>query len=90
MHRGPLIAYLMADPELSLQSILITTSIIGRRKTWTYVGLVALFSTASGLIYGAWADGASIRSIVLAIASFIGALILPLLIVMWRRRASTA
>ncbi len=24
MHRGPLLAYLMADPELSLQSILIT------------------------------------------------------------------
>ncbi|MDP3186087.1 MAG: permease, partial [Anaerolineales bacterium] len=27
MHRGPLLAYLMADPELSLQSILITTTI---------------------------------------------------------------
>jgi uncharacterized membrane protein YraQ (UPF0718 family) len=28
MHRGPLLAYLMADPELSLQSILITASVI--------------------------------------------------------------
>jgi len=32
MHRGPLLAYLMADPELSLQSILITATIIGKRK----------------------------------------------------------
>jgi uncharacterized membrane protein YraQ (UPF0718 family) len=31
MHQGPLIAYLMADPELSLQSILITASIIGKK-----------------------------------------------------------
>ena len=45
MHRGPLLAYLMADPELSLQSILIISAIIGRAKTWTYVGWVALFST---------------------------------------------
>jgi len=59
MHPGPLIAYLMADPELSLQSILITATIIGRTKAWTYVGWVALFSTISGLIYGAWVDGAS-------------------------------
>jgi uncharacterized membrane protein YraQ (UPF0718 family) len=59
MHPGPLIAYLMADPELSLQSILITASIIGKAKAWTYVGWVALFSTISGLIYGAWVDGAN-------------------------------
>ncbi len=59
MHRGPLIAYLMADPELSLQSILVIATIIGRKRAWTYVGLVALFSALSGLIYGAWVDGAS-------------------------------
>ncbi|GAB1393845.1 hypothetical protein MASR1M60_20090 [Rhodocyclaceae bacterium] len=57
MHPGPLIAYLMADPELSLQSILITSAIIGKLKAWTYVGLVALFSTVAGLAYGAWVDG---------------------------------
>jgi hypothetical protein len=60
MHRGPLLAYLMADPELSLQSILIITAIIGRTRTWTYVGWVALFSTLAGLIYGSWVDGASL------------------------------
>ncbi|MCK7580491.1 MAG: permease [Chromatiales bacterium] len=57
MHRGPLLAYLMADPELSLQSILIISTIIGRLKAWVYVGWVALFSTLAGLIYGAWVDG---------------------------------
>ncbi len=59
MHRGPLLAYLMADPELSVQSILITARIIGNKKAWVYVGWVALFSTLAGLIYGAWVDGAS-------------------------------
>ena len=71
MHPGPLIAYLMADPELSLQSILITAAIIGKLKAWTYVGLVALFSTASGLAYGAWVDGAPIAAIAVAIAAFV-------------------
>jgi len=60
MHRGPLLAYLMADPELSLQSILIVSTIIGKLKSWTYVGWVALFSTLAGLVYGAWIDGMSL------------------------------
>ena len=52
MHRGPLLAYLLADPELSIQSILITDSVIGKKKTAVYVALVAVFSTLSGLIFG--------------------------------------
>lgn len=60
MHRGPLLAYLISDPELSLQSILITATIIGRLKAWVYVGWVALFSTLAGLLYGVWVDGASL------------------------------
>jgi uncharacterized membrane protein YraQ (UPF0718 family) len=59
MHRGPLLAYLMADPELSLQSVLITSKVIGRTKALVYVGWVALFSTLAGLLFGAWVDGAS-------------------------------
>jgi uncharacterized membrane protein YraQ (UPF0718 family) len=59
MHRGPLLAYLMADPELSLQSILITSSVVGKTKAWVYVAWVTLFSTAAGLIYGAWVNGTS-------------------------------
>jgi len=60
MHRGPLLAYLMADPELSVQSILITAKIIGNKKAWVYVAWVTLFSTLAGLLYGAWVDGASV------------------------------
>jgi hypothetical protein len=78
MHPGPLIAYLMADPELSLQSILITAAIIGKLKAWTYVGLVAVFATASGLAYGAWVDGVSAAAIALAITAFVGAVIAAL------------
>ena len=78
MHRGPLLAYLMADPELSLQSILIVSAIIGRLKTWTYVGWVAVFSTLAGLIYGAWVDGASIGMIVLYLFVALGVLALGL------------
>ena len=52
MHRGVLLAYLLADPELSLQSILITDSVIGRKKTAVYVVLVTIFSILSGLIFG--------------------------------------
>jgi hypothetical protein len=74
MHRGPLLAYLMADPELSLQSILITAAIIGRLKAWVYVFWVALFSTLAGLIYGAWVDGTSLGLIVLYLSAFLAAL----------------
>ncbi len=74
MHRGPLLAYLISDPELSLQSILITAAIIGRTKAWTYVGWVALFSTLAGLIYGAWVDGASLGLVTLYLTLFLAAL----------------
>jgi len=59
MHRGPLLAYLMSDPELSLQSILITASIIGRKRAWVYVFWVALFSTLAGWGFGSLVDGAN-------------------------------
>jgi uncharacterized membrane protein YraQ (UPF0718 family) len=52
MHRGPLLAYLLADPELSLQSILITNTVIGKKKTAVYVIFVTIFSTISGLLFG--------------------------------------
>ena len=74
MHRGPLLAYLMADPELSLQSILIISAIIGRRKAWTYVGLVALFSASAGLTYGAWIDGTPLWQLALGLVAFVAVL----------------
>jgi len=78
MHRGPLLAYLMADPELSLQSIIITAAIIGRLKAWVYVAWVALFSTLAGLIYGAWINGASLVSIAVYLGLSLAALVLGL------------
>jgi hypothetical protein len=86
MHRGPLLAYLMADPELSLQSILIISTIIGKLKSWTYVGWVALFSTLSGLIYGAWVDGAGIVLVAFYLLLFLAFLAL----VLWRVSRRTA
>jgi len=65
MHRGPLLAYLISDPELSLQSIILTASIIGRFKAWVYVFWVSIFSTLSGLIYGAWINGTSLTIVAL-------------------------
>jgi uncharacterized membrane protein YraQ (UPF0718 family) len=74
MHPGPLLAYLISDPALSLQSILITAAIIGRFKAWMYVLWVALFSTLAGLIYGAWIEGANPALLGLYLAIFIAAL----------------
>ncbi len=87
MHRGPLLAYLMADPELSLQSILIIAAIIGRKKAWTYVGLVALFSASAGMTYGAWVDGVSLWMLALVLAGFVAVLAM-LLMVAGRNAAS--
>jgi uncharacterized membrane protein YraQ (UPF0718 family) len=85
MHPGPLIAYLMADPELSLQSILITSAIIGKLKAWTYVGLVALFSTLAGLAYGAWVDGTPALTLVLIVGGFVATLVVALNLIENRR-----
>ena len=74
MHRGPLLAYLMADPELSLQSMLMVAAIIGRAKTAVYVGLVAVFSIAAGLLFGAWVDGVNPAWIALGLAGFVALL----------------
>jgi hypothetical protein len=90
MHRGPLLAYLMADPELSLQSILIVSTIIGRLKAWTYVLWVALFSTLAGLIYGTWVNGASVALITLYLLIALAALALVLWLVSRRNAAKVA
>jgi hypothetical protein len=74
MHRGPLLAYLISDPELSLQSILITAAIIGRFKAWVYVVWVSLFSTVAGLLYGLWVDGASVALVTVYLVAFLSLL----------------
>jgi uncharacterized protein len=52
MHKGPLLAYLLAAPGLSVQSILVTGRIMGRQRTAVYVGLVAVFSMIAGYLFG--------------------------------------
>jgi len=90
MHRGPLLAYLMADPELSLQSILLVAAIIGRKKAWTYVAFVALFSTAAGMTYGSWIDGVGLGWLVLYLTLFLALLATALYFVGRRQRQQEA
>lgn len=52
MAKGPLLAYLLADPVISLPSILVIRKIIGNRRTLLYAGLIIIFTLISGLIYG--------------------------------------
>jgi hypothetical protein len=89
MHRGPLLAYLMADPELSVQSILITAKVIGNKKAWVYVAWVTLFSTLAGLLYGAWVDGAGVWLILVTLVILIGLLALGLALIGKRQRQAT-
>jgi hypothetical protein len=50
--KGPLLAYILADPVISLPSILVVRRIMGNRRTFVYAALILLFCTISGLIYG--------------------------------------
>jgi hypothetical protein len=52
MARGPLLAYLLADPVISLPSILVVRKIMGNKRTLAYAILITIFCTISGLIYG--------------------------------------
>lgn len=52
MGQGPALALLLAGPALSLPSILVIRSILGTKKTLTFVGLVVLMSTIAGMVYG--------------------------------------
>ena len=70
MHPGPLLAYLMADPELSLQSMLMVGAVLGRGKAAAYVALVAAFSTVAGLLHGAAHDGAAWAGWAIRLAPF--------------------
>lgn len=52
MAAGPLLAYLLADPVISLPSILVVRKIMGTKRTLAYAILITIFCTVSGLIYG--------------------------------------
>jgi hypothetical protein len=52
MAKGPLLAYMLADPVISFPSILVVRKYIGNRRTIAYVSLIIVFCTLAGLIYG--------------------------------------
>ncbi|MEQ1440416.1 permease [Fontimonas sp. SYSU GA230001] len=52
MGKGPALALLLAGPSLSLPSILVIHSLLGVRKTATYILLVVAMATLTGWIYG--------------------------------------
>ena len=52
MAKGPLLAYLLADPVISLPSILVVRKIMGTKRTIVYAGLIAILSIMAGWIYG--------------------------------------
>jgi uncharacterized membrane protein YraQ (UPF0718 family) len=54
MGQGPALTLLLAGPALSLPSILVINSILGTKRTATYVTLVIVMSTFTGWAYGAW------------------------------------
>jgi uncharacterized membrane protein YraQ (UPF0718 family) len=52
MGEGPALALLLAGPALSLPNMLVIRSIMGTRKTLTYIGLVIVMATITGYIFG--------------------------------------
>ena len=52
MARGPLLAYLLSDPVLSLPSILVVGRLMGVRKTAVYVSLIIVCTVFAGVLYG--------------------------------------
>ncbi len=83
MHPGPLLAYLMADPELSLQSILVISKILGVKRTAAWVGLVSVFSFGAGLLWGARADGLGAGWLVLGALGWLVAIGAVVKVVAW-------
>lgn len=49
---GPALALLLAGPGVSLPNMAVLYRIMGAKKTATYIGIVVVFSTVAGFIYG--------------------------------------
>ena len=52
MGQGPALALLLAGPALSLPNMLVINSILGPKKTLTFIGLVVVMATATGMAFG--------------------------------------
>jgi hypothetical protein len=55
MGQGPALTLLLAGPALSLPNMLVINSYLGPKKTITYVSLVIVMATITGMAYGALA-----------------------------------
>jgi len=53
MHKGPVLALLLAGPALSLPNILVISKIMGSRRTLVFISLVIVMSTVVGILFGA-------------------------------------
>ncbi len=54
MNKGPAVALLLAGPTLSLPNMIVIGKVLGARKTFTYVIMVALFAASIGYLAGMW------------------------------------
>lgn len=52
MAKGPLMAYLLSDPVLSLPSILVVSRIMGAKRTSVYVALIIVLTISGGYLFG--------------------------------------
>ncbi|MHC4433490.1 MAG: permease [Planctomycetota bacterium] len=53
MHKGPVLALLLAGPALSLPNILVIRKVMGNTKTIVFIVLVVVMSTIVGTMFGA-------------------------------------
>ena len=53
MGKGPALALLLAGPALSLPNMLVIRSVLGTKKTVTFIALVVVMSTIAGMLFGA-------------------------------------
>jgi len=54
MHKGPVMALLLAGPALSLPNILVIRKVMGNAKTTVFIVLVVVMSTIAGMFFGAF------------------------------------
>ena len=55
MGKGPALALLLAGPALSLPNMLVIRQVLGTKKAVTYIALVIVMATLTGMVFGAFA-----------------------------------
>lgn len=56
MGNGPALSLLLAGPAVSFPNMLVIRGVLGTKKTLTYMALVVVMATLSGLVYGFFFD----------------------------------